>query len=135
MRPTRDGALWRLPAHLCSAKLSRFATSAWRSSVSSRAILPETNLSLVDRVRASTRRAGVDVEPADMAGPPLVLTPRERDVVRGILAGRSNKEMARELGLKEQGIKNVLSVLFEKCHVRNRLELALFAIRHELPEG
>jgi DNA-binding NarL/FixJ family response regulator len=56
----------------------------------------------------------------------IVLTPRERDVVRGVAAGRTNKEIARALGLKEQGVKNVLSTVFLKCHVRNRLELALF---------
>ena len=62
----------------------------------------------------------------------LVLTLRERDVVRGIIAGRTNREMAIEFGLSEQSIKNVLSTVYQKCHVRNRLELALFAVRHRL---
>jgi DNA-binding NarL/FixJ family response regulator len=64
----------------------------------------------------------------------VVLTPRERDVVRGIIAGRTNKEMALELGLKEQRIKNLLWTVFDKCHVRSRLELALFAVRHHLAD-
>jgi DNA-binding NarL/FixJ family response regulator len=59
-------------------------------------------------------------------------TPRERDIVGRIIAGRTNREIARELGLSEQAIKNVLSTVYAKCHVRNRLELALFAIRHQL---
>jgi FixJ family two-component response regulator len=33
----------------------------------------------------------------------LGLTPRECDLVRGIVAGRKNREMAHELGLSEQG--------------------------------
>jgi len=58
------------------------------------------------------------------------LTPRERDVVGGVIAGRTNREIASALGLSEQTVKNVLTTVFEKCHVRNRLELALFAVRH-----
>jgi DNA-binding NarL/FixJ family response regulator len=60
------------------------------------------------------------------------LTPRERDVVRGVIAGRKNREMAQEFGLTEQAVKNVLSNVYHKCHVRNRLELAMFALRHHL---
>jgi two-component system, NarL family, nitrate/nitrite response regulator NarL len=64
--------------------------------------------------------------------PHLILTPRERDLVRGIVAGRTNREIAHDLGLREQAVKNVLSTIYGKCHVRNRLELALFAVRHHL---
>jgi two-component system, NarL family, nitrate/nitrite response regulator NarL len=81
------------------------------------------------------RRHPVDPETqpdADTALPYLVLTPRERDLVRGIIAGRTNREMADEFGLSEQSVKNVLSTVYHKCHVRNRLELALFAVRHRL---
>jgi DNA-binding NarL/FixJ family response regulator len=62
----------------------------------------------------------------------LHFTPRERDVIRGIMAGRKNREIARDLGLREQAVKNVLSRVYEKCHVRTRLELAVFALRHNL---
>jgi two-component system nitrate/nitrite response regulator NarL len=64
--------------------------------------------------------------------PELELTPREHDLVRGIVAGRTNRERAAELRLGEQAVKNVLSIVYHKCHVRNRLELALFAVRHHL---
>jgi DNA-binding NarL/FixJ family response regulator len=60
------------------------------------------------------------------------LTPRERDLIRGVVAGRKNRELAHELGLTEQSVKNVLSTVYQKCHVRNRLELAVFAMRHHL---
>jgi DNA-binding NarL/FixJ family response regulator len=62
----------------------------------------------------------------------LGLTPRECDLVRGIVAGRKNRELAHELGLSEQGVKNVLSIIYQKCGVRNRLELALYAVRYGL---
>lgn len=60
------------------------------------------------------------------------LTPRERDLVRGIIEGRTNREIARELGLTEQSVRNVLSTVYQKCQVRNRLELALLALRRRL---
>jgi len=65
-------------------------------------------------------------------GGQIILTPRERDILRGVVAGRTNRELARELGLNEQSVKNVLSIVYQKCQVRNRLELALFALRREL---
>jgi DNA-binding NarL/FixJ family response regulator len=64
--------------------------------------------------------------------PNMQLTAREREVVREIVAGRKNCEIAGELGIKEQAVKNVLSVVYQKCHVRNRLELAVFALKHDL---
>ena len=60
------------------------------------------------------------------------LTPRERDVVRGVVAAKTNREIAGELGLTEQSVKNLLSTTYLKCGVRNRLELALYAVRHRI---
>jgi DNA-binding NarL/FixJ family response regulator len=60
------------------------------------------------------------------------LTPRECDVVRAIIAGRTNREMAMDFGLTEQSVKNVLSTVYQKCQVRNRLQLAMLAVRHRL---
>jgi two-component system nitrate/nitrite response regulator NarL len=62
----------------------------------------------------------------------IVLTPRERDVVRGVIFGRTNREIARELNVGEQAVKNLLSIVYQKCHVRSRLELALLAVQENL---
>jgi DNA-binding NarL/FixJ family response regulator len=64
--------------------------------------------------------------------PQVALTPRERDVVRGIALGRTNREMARELGISHQAIKNLVSSVYRKCVVRNRIQLALYAERCHL---
>jgi DNA-binding NarL/FixJ family response regulator len=60
------------------------------------------------------------------------LTPREREIVRAIAHGRTNREVAENLGLSEQTVKNQLSVVFQKLHVKNRLELAVYVMRHGL---
>jgi len=61
-----------------------------------------------------------------------MLTPRERDVVGGIVSGRTNREIAAEIGITHQAVKNILWAVYQKCQVRNRLELGLFAVRQDL---
>jgi DNA-binding NarL/FixJ family response regulator len=51
------------------------------------------------------------------------LTPRERAIARAILAAKTNRLIAEELGISEQSVKNRLSQLYRKAGVRNRLEL------------
>jgi two-component system nitrate/nitrite response regulator NarL len=64
--------------------------------------------------------------------PSLGLTPRELDIVGTIVAGYSNREIARHLGISEDTVKNHLSNIFDKVGVSSRLELALFAVNHRL---
>jgi two-component system nitrate/nitrite response regulator NarL len=60
------------------------------------------------------------------------LTPREMDIVAGVAAGESNKDIARRLSLSEDTIKHHVSNTFDKLGVFSRLELAIFAINHKL---
>ncbi len=60
------------------------------------------------------------------------LTPRELEVVKMIVAGYSNREIGRKLGMSEQTVKHHLTSAFDKLGVYNRLELALFAVDHRL---
>ena len=53
------------------------------------------------------------------------LTPREGDVMRCVLNGRRNKEIARDLGISEGTVKMHLHNLYEKMDVSSRTELAL----------
>lgn len=52
------------------------------------------------------------------------LTRREQDIVNAIVKGRSNKQIAEELGLQVQTVKNKLSTIYLKFGVRTRLELS-----------
>jgi two-component system nitrate/nitrite response regulator NarL len=60
------------------------------------------------------------------------LTRRELEILSTVVAGYSNKEIARQLSLSEDTVKHHLSHIFDKLGVSNRLELAMFAVNHRL---
>ena len=60
------------------------------------------------------------------------LTPKEIQIVALIVQGCKNKDIARQLGTKEQVIKNYLRGIYDKTGVSDRLELALFTIHHQV---
>ena len=60
------------------------------------------------------------------------LTPKEMQIVALIVQGCKNKDIARQLGTKEQVIKNYLRGIYDKTGVSDRLELALFTIHHQV---
>lgn len=68
---------------------------------------------------------GTATEAGGVAVPTLSkLTPRQRDVLGCILRGRSNKEIARDIGIAEGTVKIHLAALFAHFSARNRTELA-----------
>jgi DNA-binding NarL/FixJ family response regulator len=60
------------------------------------------------------------------------LTPKEMQIVALIVQGCKNKDIAAQLGTKEQVIKNYLRGIYDKTGVSDRLELALFTIHHRV---
>ena len=60
------------------------------------------------------------------------LTAREMDVIRMIVAGLSNSDIAARLAMGESTVKQHVRTIFDKLGVHNRLELALFALHHTL---
>ena len=58
------------------------------------------------------------------------LTPREREVLGHITAGRSNREIARELRVSEKTVKAHVSSVLAKLGVQDRTQAAVLAIRH-----
>ena len=60
------------------------------------------------------------------------LTARELEVVAAIVSGFTNREIAQKFSISEQTVKHHLRNIFDKVGVSNRLELALFAINHQL---
>jgi len=60
------------------------------------------------------------------------LTERELEIVEAVVAGFSNKDIANQFSISEHTVKHHLSSVFDKLGVSSRLELALFALNHEL---
>ena len=60
------------------------------------------------------------------------LTARELEVVTLITEGSTNKHIAMTFGISEETVKRHLTNIFNKLGVGNRLELALFALNHNL---
>jgi DNA-binding CsgD family transcriptional regulator len=61
-------------------------------------------------------------------------SPRERQIVRFIVEGCSNQEIANRMGLRLQTVKNHLSRVYRKVGVPNRVQLAVFAVGNGLSE-
>ena len=61
--------------------------------------------------------------------PRIYLTNREIQVVQLLVRGQSNAEIAGELGIQLQTVKNLLSGLYAKLGVSTRLQLVLLALR------
>lgn len=60
------------------------------------------------------------------------LADRELDILRQVAQGLDNNEIGERLGLSDKTIRNRLTVIFEKLHVNNRTQAALYALRRGL---
>ncbi len=57
------------------------------------------------------------------------LTEREKEILQLVAQGASNREIAQKLEISEKTVRNRLSVIFDKLHINNRTEAALYALR------
>lgn len=55
------------------------------------------------------------------------LTPRQREVLRLVGEGKSNKEIARSIGRSDQTVKVHVSEILRRLKVKNRAEAAFLA--------
>ncbi|WP_197388817.1 response regulator [Ralstonia pseudosolanacearum] len=60
------------------------------------------------------------------------LTPRERDIVRGLARGESNKEIARALDVAESTVKIHVQNILKKLNLTSRVQVAVYAVEHGL---
>jgi len=58
------------------------------------------------------------------------LTDRERQVLELILLARSNREIARQLGIEERTVKAHVGRLMRKAGAENRIELSMRALQN-----
>jgi DNA-binding NarL/FixJ family response regulator len=82
---------------------------------------------VLSRVRAAgPRQPAMDVELVEP------FTKRELDVLRLLGAGATNRQIAGGLNLSEGTVKNYISTILAKTGLRDRTQVALFALRRGL---
>ncbi|MDX1511638.1 MAG: response regulator transcription factor [Nitriliruptorales bacterium] len=62
------------------------------------------------------------------------LTPREMEVLQHIAKGQNNREIAGELFISENTVKNHVRNILEKLHLHSRMEAVVYAVREKLLE-
>lgn len=62
----------------------------------------------------------------------LEFTGREQDVIKLVAQGFDNKEIATQLFLAEGTVRNQISKLLEKVDLKDRTQLAIYAVKHGL---
>lgn len=60
------------------------------------------------------------------------LSDREREVLQLVTRGRSNKLIARELGISEKTVKAHLTTIFQRIGVTDRVQAAMWARDHDI---
>jgi two-component system response regulator DevR len=87
---------------------------------------PSTTAKLLSRVRQLERSAEEDAF--------RELSDREMDVLALLARGRTNAEIGQSLNLSEKTVGNYVGTMFDKLHLNNRIELAIYAVEHHLFE-
>ncbi|WP_404452072.1 response regulator transcription factor [Virgibacillus necropolis] len=87
-------------------------------------------LSIEDQVAAKVMPLLLDR--GENKEPDPSLTPRERAILKCIGEGLSNDEIAERLALSIGTVKNNTSQILNKLELRDRTQLAIYAIRHNL---
>lgn len=85
---------------------------------------------------SATLEGGVPLPPALLAQAPSPavdttheLTPRQRDVLRLLIQGQSNKLICRHLGLSESSVKTHLEAVYRRLGVSSRTQAVMAAAR------
>jgi NarL family two-component system response regulator LiaR len=114
------GAAGYLLKNIAPAELAEAIRAAHRGQA---IIEPTVAARLLQKLSAGSR-----------AEPPRAerLTARETDVLRLIVAGRSNKRIALELGISEKTVKAHVGRVLAKLGVADRTQAALLAVREGL---
>jgi two-component system, NarL family, nitrate/nitrite response regulator NarL len=85
-------------------------------------VSPELTSKLIGALRSASQP-----EPLAPADPLAALSPREREIVRLVANGLSNKEIARSLDISEATVKIHVQHLLRKLNLKSRVQAAVFA--------
>jgi two-component system NarL family response regulator len=90
-------------------------------------ISPSMASKLLNEFKALARRAA---EREQLPAP--ALTARELEVLKLVARGMSNKDVADELFISENTVKNHVRNILEKLHLHSRMEAVMYAVRKRL---
>ena len=65
---------------------------------------------------------------------PPRITEREMEVLRLVAQGLSNREIAKQLFISENTVKNHIRNILEKLHLHSRMEAVIYAVREKMLE-
>jgi two-component system, NarL family, response regulator DevR len=123
IRAIRAGAVGYVLKQVGNEELLRSIQAAARG----QAFLdPSTTAKLLSRVREVERKSEEDAF--------RDLSNREMDVLVHVARGKTNVEIGQILNLSEKTVGNYIGTMFEKLHLNNRIELAIYAVDHHLFE-
>jgi DNA-binding NarL/FixJ family response regulator len=88
-------------------------------------ISPSMAVKLIDEFKQMSR-------PDRSAVPGLRLTERELEVLRLVAKGHNNREIARQLFISENTVKNHVRNILEKLQLHSRMEAVMYAVREKL---
>lgn len=99
-------------------------------------VAPEMTSKLVDAYRGAAKETpaatALATNSPGASAPIASLSPRELDILRGIVRGASNKEIAREHGIAEATVKIHVQHVLRKLDVSSRVHAAVMASEHGL---
>jgi DNA-binding NarL/FixJ family response regulator len=132
--PDHDDVTEALGAGACGyllkdASVGELVAGVRAAAVGEAAISPQVATRLVESLRAESRRADSLREEGRVE-----LSGRELEVLRCVVEGKDNAEVARELYISPQTVKHHISNILAKLGVDNRLQAAVYAVRTKLVE-
>jgi DNA-binding NarL/FixJ family response regulator len=97
-------------------------------------VVPSTDFfEQLQAIEAEAKEQSTDAKPPCLALEQV--TKRERDVLKLLAQGASNKEIAARLNLKEKTVNNRVSEILSKIGANNRTQAAIWAREHGLAES
>ncbi|MFM2312356.1 MAG: hypothetical protein RLZZ04_1632 [Cyanobacteriota bacterium] len=92
----------------------------------------EENRAIAESSKPSSTEKNDETYQPQQLSDRLKLTPRETEVLKLIMEGRSNIEIGQQLHLSHRTIEKYVSSLLRKSELNNRIELICYAMEHHL---
>jgi NarL family two-component system response regulator LiaR len=78
---------------------------------------------------------GEETGARETTAPASDLTDRELEVIRAVAQGKSNQEIAQQFFISEKTVKTHVGHILAKLDLKDRTQLAIFAIRNDLADS